>query len=590
MTKHFRSRYPRYPDDSDYKTNASSYYEDLARKSKLIEILAEKIYGYEKVLAENLAEIERVLNAVIDKIGEGFNQEIVELLEQWVLDGTLDHIINETLMNQKADKSELLALDERLTNDLAQIIVDVDENINGFKTGINQEMTDLDNRLSNELNQVDGRVSSLDTKLEKDFNTPPFHAGIRYEKHFDVESQTKYVVTHIPMTDETGKKKQLKLHADYNNYQTGEDFLKGKDISFLSNAGMSTENQGNIDFITIKDGQILSSVVSSKNTRHTLGIKADGTLKSYPPGSTAQQLLADGVVNAITAFSPLIENYQLNMQNINYSDGNKEKHPRQIIGQRPNGDLVYLTTSGRGVGGYGMSYLRVAQLIAQEGVSFAYALDGGGSNQTFVRGIMVNDNTNREPNTTEGEYLRARESFFYIEDNEKQAKDKSISELTQDIHHLKRELDLVKGVSGVEWTPEVLIAAERVPGIQYGKQTGYLVKVGDLLIAFFDVVVTNIGNYTGEATPSLSVSGLNQRADRTLDTTYGNYVTMTGLNVNANQVFMSIRPGKRYGQLRYVDATTGTEHTIKEQDIDGEFSIYGMFVYINRFGDIIGAD
>lgn len=150
MTKHFRSRYPRYPDDSDYKTNASSYYDDLARKNKLIEILAEKIYGYEKVLAENLAEIERVLNAVIDKIGEGFNQEIVELLEQWILDGTLDHIINETLMNKKADKKDLIALENRLNNEITTII----EN----------ELQPMNDRLDLLKNTTD----SLELKQEKD--------------------------------------------------------------------------------------------------------------------------------------------------------------------------------------------------------------------------------------------------------------------------------------------------------------------------------------------------------------------------------------------------------------------------------------
>src|SRR5699024_1844315 len=96
-------RFPRYPDDADYQTNAPSYYEDLARKNKLIKKLAKRIWEYDKILADSLEEIEEVLRQVIDKIGEGCNEEIYQLLVKWVEDGTLDHIINETLMNKNAD-------------------------------------------------------------------------------------------------------------------------------------------------------------------------------------------------------------------------------------------------------------------------------------------------------------------------------------------------------------------------------------------------------------------------------------------------------------------------------------------------------
>src|SRR5699024_6633572 len=118
-------RFPRYPDDADYQTNAASYYEDLARKNKLIKKLAKRIWEYDKILADNLEEIEEVLRQVIDKIGEGFNEEIYQLLVKWVEDGTLDHIINETLMNKKADKSYVDKLHENVTTQLAHIALDI---------------------------------------------------------------------------------------------------------------------------------------------------------------------------------------------------------------------------------------------------------------------------------------------------------------------------------------------------------------------------------------------------------------------------------------------------------------------------------
>lgn len=99
----FNSRIPRYNDDSDYTTNAPSYYDDLARKNILIKKLSERIWGYDKTLNEYIEVIDGKIKIIDDKINEGFNKEIHDLLVKWLEDGTLDHIINETLMNKKAD-------------------------------------------------------------------------------------------------------------------------------------------------------------------------------------------------------------------------------------------------------------------------------------------------------------------------------------------------------------------------------------------------------------------------------------------------------------------------------------------------------
>ena len=125
-------RFPRYPDDADYQTNAPSYYEDLGRKNHLIKILAKRVWEYDETLNMKLEEIEKILEEMIHKIGEGFNEEIYDLLISWVEDGTLDHIINVTLMNKKADityvDSEVERLDQK------------DENITMKLTKINEKL------------------------------------------------------------------------------------------------------------------------------------------------------------------------------------------------------------------------------------------------------------------------------------------------------------------------------------------------------------------------------------------------------------------------------------------------------------------
>lgn len=88
---------PIYPDDSDYTTNSPSYYDELARKQKLIQLLTEKIWKYDDEIKEYFKRWEDNLANI--------NREVIEMMIQWLEDGTLDHIINDTIFNWKADKT-----------------------------------------------------------------------------------------------------------------------------------------------------------------------------------------------------------------------------------------------------------------------------------------------------------------------------------------------------------------------------------------------------------------------------------------------------------------------------------------------------
>ena len=95
----FNSRVPRYNDDSNYTTNAPSYYDDLARKSKLIKELSEKVWGYDQTLYDALKEIENTLNHYADILDgkiEDFDAIITERTEQW-LDANMTDIISRAL-------------------------------------------------------------------------------------------------------------------------------------------------------------------------------------------------------------------------------------------------------------------------------------------------------------------------------------------------------------------------------------------------------------------------------------------------------------------------------------------------------------
>ena len=88
-------RYPRYPDDADYQTNAPSYYEDLARLKKLFEILSKRIWEYDKEIAEYFRRWEENLETI--------NEDVIRMMIQWLDDGILDDILNNELMNRKPE-------------------------------------------------------------------------------------------------------------------------------------------------------------------------------------------------------------------------------------------------------------------------------------------------------------------------------------------------------------------------------------------------------------------------------------------------------------------------------------------------------
>lgn len=95
----YHSRKPRYNDDSDYTTNAPSYYDDLARKQGLIKELAHKIWEYDQILAGKLKEVEDTLTKYADILDgkiEDFDRIILDKTTKW-LDDNMENILTEAV-------------------------------------------------------------------------------------------------------------------------------------------------------------------------------------------------------------------------------------------------------------------------------------------------------------------------------------------------------------------------------------------------------------------------------------------------------------------------------------------------------------
>lgn len=93
---YYNRRVPRYlDDDSDFSTNAESYYKNLARKERLIKELSLMIAEYDKELAKRFEEWDQLISR--------FPEDVRILLEQWLLDGTLGEILTDVFLSGKSN-------------------------------------------------------------------------------------------------------------------------------------------------------------------------------------------------------------------------------------------------------------------------------------------------------------------------------------------------------------------------------------------------------------------------------------------------------------------------------------------------------
>lgn len=81
------TRRPYYNDESDYNTNAPSYYDDLANKQGLLETLSNRVWEYDKILAKKLKELDDTMTRyqdIIDGKVKDFDRIIIEKTEKWL--------------------------------------------------------------------------------------------------------------------------------------------------------------------------------------------------------------------------------------------------------------------------------------------------------------------------------------------------------------------------------------------------------------------------------------------------------------------------------------------------------------------------
>ncbi|WDS60849.1 tail protein [Staphylococcus phage Huma] len=129
-----RERYtPFYDDRADYNTNSKSYYDYLSKLSRLIEVLARRIWEYDDELKKRFKNWDDLMKA--------FPEQAKDLFRGWLNDGTIDNIIHDEFTKYSAGLTSAFALfkvaEMKQMNDfkaeVKDLIKDIDRFVNGFE-------------------------------------------------------------------------------------------------------------------------------------------------------------------------------------------------------------------------------------------------------------------------------------------------------------------------------------------------------------------------------------------------------------------------------------------------------------------------
>lgn len=210
------------------------------------------------------------------------------------------------------------------------------------------------------------------------------------------EEPTDYWLSIIKQIDKDGERLKLKRGFANDNengqgVETARSFSKRHGCSFCFNAGIFNPPTSGIIGTSIKDGVIIKEDKTIWN-KLIMAWDDNSNFKTYRSTVDAQTILDEGYDNALMGFIPLYENgVEVSQEIKDLYVPFLERHPRQIIAKFKNGDIGFLSTSGRKKNNLGFTCQECIELLKRYDLEFAYMLDGGGSTQHVINGVLQND-------------------------------------------------------------------------------------------------------------------------------------------------------------------------------------------------------
>ena len=274
-----------------------------------------------------------------------------------------------------------------------------------------------------------------------------FYNEITYNKYYDENSKSVYYVVDIPHKDSEGNIIKLKTSLGLPNGMTAREFSKTNVNSAIINASVFNTSTMEPSGVQIKDGVIKGDKRSG--SLRTLGIKDDNTLVEFTSDVTAQEILDLGINNTVTAFYPILNGDEKPYTTVENASSNvNEKHPRQIIAQKQNKDIMFITVEGRNGESQGMTYDEMYDICKNLDVTYAFCLDGGGSTQTLVRGNLINRQVDNN-----GKNERKVVDFLYVE--KENVKKDTVKSYNYDVGNITKNIaDISYDLSSISSIPE----------------------------------------------------------------------------------------------------------------------------------------
>ncbi|MDU0461918.1 phosphodiester glycosidase family protein [Staphylococcus ureilyticus] len=395
-------------------------------------------------LVSNFKTLNKDRQLVSELVDNHKNQEVKAHTSKQI-----DH--NGKPLNQTVD-----VLSGRINNQIYGASKNSSAEVKDIRVGMDGTVHDLaQDRLMKDFAKIDDIATQADNMAQKhegQIKESAYYNEISYVsgRKFD----TTYKIIHIPHRDSDGNLIKLRKGISGSNpskpdHITARDFAKQTSATFVANASTGSGSQLKLHGQQIYNGQILDSVKDYEplKDRWTLAMADDNTLTSFPPNITAKEIKAKGYNNTFSGFGPLIMEGKKVYTEGDYSPNSEVSHPRTVIAQLPNKDILIFTCDGRITGSTlhqkGMTLNEVTEVLYSHygDIEFAYNLDGGGSSSAVLRSRMLN-----KPSDNNNKSERKLLDFIYVGKDPRQIRDKDIQKAYEDIGDLRNNFQFLYGL------------------------------------------------------------------------------------------------------------------------------------------------
>ena len=395
-------------------------------------------------LVSNFKTLNKDRQLVSELVDNHKNQEVKAHTSKQI-----DH--NGKPLNQTVD-----ILSGRINNQIYGASKNCSAEVKDIRVGMDGTVHNLaQDRLMKDFAKIDDVATQADNMAQKhegQIKESAYYNEISYVsgRKFD----TTYKIVHIPHRDSDGNLIKLRKGISGSNpskpdHITARDFAKQTSATFVANASTGSGSQLKLHGQQIYNGQILDSVKDYEplKDRWTLAMADDNTLTSFPPNITAKEIKDKGYNNTFSGFGPLIMEGKKVYTEGDYSPNSEASHPRTVIAQLPNKDILIFTCDGRITGRTlhqkGMTLNEVTEVLYSHygDIEFAYNLDGGGSSSAVLRSRMLN-----KPSDNNNKSERKLLDFIYVGKDPRQIRDKDIQKAYEDIGDLRNNFQFLYGL------------------------------------------------------------------------------------------------------------------------------------------------